>query len=95
MKKKKKRGKKKGKGVSSKDSSSDGVDDDDLAHVVPQGRAGLRHEGGVDIQIDEDGVDVSITEDVYMDENGNWVSEETDPSGKDVTILDEPPQRQR
>ncbi len=79
-----------GKGGSSKDSV-----DDDLAYVVPQGRAGLRHEGGVDVRINEDGVDVSISEDVYMDENGNWVSEETDAEGKDVTILDEPPQRQR
>lgn len=76
---KKKRDKKKGKGGSSYTGN-----DDDLAHIVPKARAGLRHEGGVDIKIS-------------MDENGNWVSEETDPSGKDVTILelDEPPQRQR
>ena len=79
-----------GKGGSSEDSV-----DDDLTYVVPQGRAGLRHDRGVDVQIDEDGVDVSITEDVYMDAYGNWVSEETDAEGKDVTILDEPPQRQR
>ena len=75
--------------------SSDDAVDDDLTYLAPQGRAGLRHEGGVDVRIDEDGVDISITEDVYMDENGNWVSEETDAEGKDVTILDEPPQRQR